>query len=168
MSIKFQTPKRVPILLKKMKIFFITIAALACVACRWPFQPSGENKIDIAYTITGGFAGILEEAHIDENGLSELQTNRNGRKQYQLSDAELNDLHGAFETADFFRLKEEYRPARPVADGFFYTITYTKNTHSKTIHTETEAVMPARLQYLIETLHDTNHLIQTKGTKVPR
>ncbi|MFH1940640.1 MAG: protealysin inhibitor emfourin [bacterium] len=152
---------------KKIKIFFITLAALACIGSRCPFEPGGKNSIDIAYTITGGFAGILEETHIDENGYGELQTRQNIKKRYQLSNEELNHIYMAFETADFFRLKREYKPLQPIADGFFYSITYTKNTHSKTIHTETEAVMPARLQYLIETLHDTNLLIETKGTKVP-
>lgn len=154
-----------PIRFKKMKIFLITLIALACVSCRWPFQPCSENNIDIAYTITGGFAGILEETHIDENGFCELQTPQNVIKQYQLSDEEMNDVYIAFENTNFFLLKREYKPSRTIADGFFYSITYTKNTVSKTIHTETEAIMPIKLQYLINRLHDTNHLIETKGTK---
>jgi len=116
----------------------------------------------IRYTISGGIAGIHEETTIDEYGLAKLSyrcSHRTFVVHYQLAKAQWDSLKTAFGKADFFNLKDEYIPSERIADGFFYSITYTTGKKTKTIIAASGADFPKGLENLIGLLHQTNWLI---------
>lgn len=117
----------------------------------------------IEYTIAGGIAGIQEETIIDDNGLSELCHGGGFILHYQLTESQLYKLKSMFSEADFFNLRNEYVPSRPIMDGFYYSITYTTDSKTKTITAATGAKFPNELEKLIEMLHELNSIIRSNA-----
>ena len=117
----------------------------------------------IAYTITGGFAGIMEEANIDVLGNSELKYDMDNVAHYRLSPQCLDSLKCLFRDADFFNLKDEYMPDEPIMDGFFYSITYNTMDRIKSVTTQTGADHSIGLEHLLEGLHEINGIIRSNA-----
>jgi hypothetical protein len=115
----------------------------------------------IEYTITGGFAGIHEEAHINEYGYCRFSYGSGNEVDYQMHESLLDSVKWLFQQADFFNLKNVYTPSRTVMDGFYYTITSSTPERSKTVRTETEAPHPSSLNRLLEMLHELNWRIRS-------
>ncbi len=116
----------------------------------------------IEYSISGGLAGIWEKTSIDENGLVKLNHHAYDREfiiHYQMTGIELESFKRNFDKADYFKLKNEYKPSHPIKDGFFYTITYMTESKTKTINVEGGANYPQKLKILLETFHETNMII---------
>ncbi len=114
----------------------------------------------IEYTITGGFAGIHEETHIDEYGFCRFTYGSGNEADYQMRESLLDSVRWLFQRADFFNLKNVYTPSQTVMDGFYYTITSSTTERSKTVKTETEALHPPSLNRLLDMLHELNRRIR--------
>jgi hypothetical protein len=115
----------------------------------------------IEYTITGGFAGIHEETHIDENGFCRLIYTPGNEVDYQMSESLQDSVRWLFQQADFFNLKNVYTPSQTVMDGFYYTITSSTPKQTKTVRTETQAPHPPSLTRLLDMLHELNWRIRS-------
>jgi hypothetical protein len=116
----------------------------------------------IEYTITGGFAGIHEETHIDEDGYCQLIYGSEHELHYQMSESLLDSVRWLFQQADFFNLRDVYTPSQTVMDGFYYTITLSTPERTKTVRTETEAPHPQSLTRLLDMLHELNWRIRSQ------
>ena len=115
----------------------------------------------IEYTITGGFAGIHEETHIDVDGFCRFIYGPGNEADYQMSESLLDSVRWLFQRANFFNLKNVYTPSQTVMDGFYYTITSSMPERSKTVRAETEAPHPQSLNRLLELLHELNWRIRS-------
>lgn len=140
-------------------------ASLICAGCGILSNPVNYSAPAIMeYSISGGVVGVNEKTIINENGFGELAHYAYGQKfviQYQLSESQLDSLKRTFDDADFFYLKNEYKPSQTVADGFSYTITYATGDRTKTVLAEDGANYPKKLRNLLGKLHETNLLIKS-------
>jgi|GEM_PF-2779710 len=116
----------------------------------------------IEYTITGGFAGIHEETHIDDDGLCRLIDGTGNEADYQMHESLRDSVRWLFQQADFFNLRDVYTPSQTVMDGFYYTITLSTPERTKTMRTETEAPHPQSLNRLLDMLHELNWRIRSQ------
>ena len=82
---------------------------------------------------------------------------------YRMTVSEFKSFREAFEATDFFSLANEYPASQPVMDGFFYEITCSVDSTSKTIKTQSNASVPDGIGNFLKVMHDTNSLIKSKG-----
>ncbi len=88
--------------------------------------PSGRDVL-IDYHRTGGIAGFDDRLLIRADGSATLRR-RDGTCTFILPEATLADLRERLRAANFSALPSDAMPARPVYDGFTYTITYEGHT----------------------------------------
>ncbi|MDR7428336.1 MAG: hypothetical protein QN152_03120 [Armatimonadota bacterium] len=104
------------------------LASLLCLelACVW----SAELLVELR--VTGGIAGVAERLLVFEDGLArvELGAGRTVRAAScaYLGDGQLRKIRRTLEAAGFEHLQREYVPARPVYDGYAYSVTYRGST----------------------------------------
>ena len=107
----------------------------------------------IEYAISGGVLGIHVEITVNETGFAELiQGTRGGQRfviQSQLSESQWGALKTTFDAANFFGLRNEYKPSYSVADGFSYAISYTAEGRTKTVTVKDGADYPKKLEDLL-------------------
>jgi hypothetical protein len=105
---------------------------LAAIALATPAAPAGQlgcipgrpAALLVAYTRTGGFAGIREELRIFRGGQATLVHARGGRSTFRLTCARVRAVRDRLQQARFATLQPAYAPADPVADGFVDTVSY--------------------------------------------
>lgn len=157
---------------KGFPIFITALVGIAVIGCNILNSGSKHAPIPVSatyeYWVTGGFAGISEHTVIDSTGLAQLIYRDNDGFHtitYRMTASEFDSFRIAFESADFFSLADNYPASQPVMDGFFYTITCTIDSVSKTVKTETNASVPDGLGNFLKVMHDTNSLIKSKGRR---
>jgi hypothetical protein len=104
---------------------------LAALALATPAAPAGElgcipgrpAALLVAYTRTGGFAGIREELKVFRGGQATL-VRRAGQSTFRLTCARVQTLRDRLVQARFRTLAPVYAPADPIADGFIETVSY--------------------------------------------
>ena len=127
----------------------ITIFVLFSVACDFasPFgadEPADTSleevepgTIFLNVDITGGFAGVQQNLHVDESGNAFFKDSlRPGANwKVQLAPAQLEDIKKVMTENNFFGLNDSYIDTR-AADAFIYAISYRENDQNKTVHTD--------------------------------
>ena len=110
-------------------ILFLTLGFVAAVliacATATPSAPSAPSAIE--YTRTGGIAGFNDRLTIDVKGHAVL-SRRNQKVEFNVSDANLEQLYAAFQTARFGSIPENSMPKPVVPDGLIYALTYQGHT----------------------------------------
>ncbi len=142
--------------------YFVAAIFLVSTACDFSNPWDYSHPAHIAYTISGGFGGIHVQTTIDENGQAELSHRYYPQKfvvHYELTPVQLDSLKDAFDQADFIALRRKYEPKHPIADGFFYAISYTSDGATKTVEVEDGADYPKKLNVLLSELHRVNGMI---------
>lgn len=117
-------------------------------------QPS-PRVASVAYTETGGLAGMSNTLTISADGRATYSSKVAGRqtqKSGALSAQEMAALVDAFYKNSFFSLKDDYRPTRPVADGITTVVDYRDALRSKTVTTATGGADPDGLQAVLREL----------------
>lgn len=109
-------------------------------------------KVMIAYSRSGGFAGMQDQVTIDESGTVSIRR-RDQMRESPLDPEKFRAIKAAFEAAGFSKLEESYT-ARG-ADLFTYVITYQDRTV-----TAMDSAVPPSLEPLIGLL---NEIIATSG-----
>lgn len=105
---------------------------LAAIALATPAAPSGQlgcipgrpAALLVAYTRTGGLAGIREELRVFRGGQATLVHARGGRSTFRLTCARVQTLRDRLVQARFATLAPAYAPDDPIADGFVETVSY--------------------------------------------
>lgn len=103
----------------------------------------------VDYRRTGGIAGLSDHLFIDNSGRCTLER-KNARFGFSLPAADLQELRGLFQQADFFNLKDSYLPEKMGADLFTYVITYRTSGGEHTVTTMDMAVPPALMPVIIQ------------------
>lgn len=107
----------------------------------------------LAVNITGGFAGVHQELHIQSSGHSLLKSDFTfPEKNILLTPIDVQKISSFFEQNDFFSLSSTYNDPK-VMDAFIYVITYSSGERTTTVTTNGFEI-PTNLENIIEKIHD--------------
>jgi len=154
-------------------VFYPTILLfiLFFVACDFPSPFSaGDQQEDtrqevlepgtifLNVDITGGFAGVQQNLHVDESGNAFFKDSLRPGASWEilLTPAQLEDIKKLMTDNDFFGLDNSYINTQ-TADAFIYAIAYHENDQSKTVHTDGISVP----ENLARILHGILELVST-------
>ena len=101
----------------------LTLASPAAPTGQLGCLPGRPAALLVAYSRTGGFAGIREELRIYRGGQATV-VRRGGQLSFRLTCARVRAVRDALVGARFSTLAPVYAPANPVADGFVDTVSY--------------------------------------------
>lgn len=92
------------------------------LACAWSAEPVVELRV------TGGIAGVEQRLVVFQDGLARVELGA-GRSVHEsvcarLEERKLEEIRRTLEAAGFEYLQREYVPARPVYDGYAYSVAY--------------------------------------------
>jgi hypothetical protein len=107
----------------------VVLAAIALATPASPAEqlgclPGRPAALLVAYTRTGGFAGIREQLRIFRGGQATFIHARGGQTTFRLTCARVRTVRDALRNARFGTLAPVYAPDDPVADGFVDTVSY--------------------------------------------
>jgi hypothetical protein len=109
-------------------VFGLAVVSAGCAQKSSPTPPpTPAPKVLIEYHRSGGFAGVIEDLIIYDDGRAVL-TQRTGRSEFTLDEDSVKQITEKLEQATFSALKKEYLPERPGADFFEYEISYKGHT----------------------------------------
>jgi hypothetical protein len=131
---------------------------LAAVALATPAAPTGQlgcipgrpAALLVAYTRTGGFAGIRDRLRVYRGGQADLVRGAGSLHELRLSCRRVQALRDALVNARFRSLSPVYAPEPPVADGFIESVSY----GGRTVRVLTGADPPQRLRRVLALLRD--------------
>jgi len=115
-----------------MIIIWVAIAAIAVFAYSFLWNPP-QNITGIAWSRSGGFAGIDETLTIGSDGSASLSSNFLGDAEFTLTDAEWEELVALIEDSGFLELEATYGAKAGVADFFSYSLTVDMDSTSKEV-----------------------------------
>jgi len=100
------------------------LALMVWLAAAWP--PSTAALAELR--VTGGIAGAEQRLVVFEDGLARVELSARGAAYEtlcaRLEEGKLGEIRRALEAAGFEYLQREYVPARPVYDGYAYSVAY--------------------------------------------
>ena len=147
-----------------MFIIWVAIAAVAVFAYSFLWNPP-QNITGVAWSRSGGFAGIDETLTIGSDGSVALSSNLLGDTEFTLTDAEWDELVALIEDSGFMELEATYGAKAGVADFFSYSLTVEMDSTSKQVQWVDEwaskGVLPEGLAEVGEGILD---IIQGTGT----
>ncbi len=115
-----------------MIIIWVAIAAIAVFAYSFLWNPP-QNITGIAWSRSGGFAGIDETLTIGSDGSASLSSNFLGDSEFTLTEAEWEELISLIEDSGFLELEATYGAKAGVADFFSYSLTVDMDSTSKEV-----------------------------------
>jgi hypothetical protein len=115
-----------------MIVIWVAIAAIAVFAYSFLLNPP-QNITGIAWSRSGGFAGIDEILTIGSDGSALLSSNFLGDAEFTLTDTEWEELVALIEDSDFMELEATYGAKAGVADFFSYSLTVDMDSTSKQV-----------------------------------
>jgi len=115
-----------------MIIIWVAIAAIAVFAYSFLWNPP-QNITGIAWSRSGGFAGIDETLTIGSDGSASLSSNFLGDSEFTLTEAEWEELVALIEDSGFMELEATYGAKAGVADFFSYSLTVDMDSTSKEV-----------------------------------
>ena len=147
-----------------MFIIWVAIAAVAVFAYSFLWNPP-QNITGVAWSRSGGFAGIDETLTIGSDGSIALSSNLLGDTEFTLTEAEWDELVALIEDSGFMELEATYGAKAGVADFFSYSLTVEMDSTSKQVQWVDEwaskGVLPEGLAEVGEGILD---IIQGTGT----
>jgi hypothetical protein len=118
-------------------------AELGCI-------PGRPGALLVAYTRTGGFAGIRERLRVYRGGQAELVRGAGSPRELRLSCRRVQALRDALVASRFRSLSPLYAPDQPFADGFIESVSY----GGRTVRVLTGADPPRRLNRVLALLRE--------------
>lgn len=115
-----------------MIIIWVAIAVIAVFAYSFLWNPP-QNITGIAWSRSGGFAGIDETMTIGSDGSTAISSNFLGDSEFTLTDAEWKELVALIEDSGFMELGATYGAKAGVADFFSYSLTVEMDSTSKQV-----------------------------------
>ena len=112
--------------------------------------PGRPGALLVAYSRTGGFAGIRERVRVYRGGRAEIVRGSGELREFRLSCRRVRAVRDALVAARFASLGTIYAPDTPVADGFLETVTY----GGRSVRVLTGAEPPRRLARVLALLRD--------------
>ena len=131
---------------------------LAAIALATPAAPSGQlgcipgrpAALLVAYTRSGGFAGINDRLRVYRGGQAELARRAGSPQVFRLPCRRVQALRDALVASRFGSLSTVYTPEPPVADGLIESVSY----GGRTVRVLTGADPPRRLNRVLGLLRD--------------
>ena len=112
--------------------------------------PGRPGTLLVAYTRTGGFAGIRDRLRVYRGGQAELVRGAGELTELRLTCRRVRAIRDALVNARFATLEPVYAPGNPVADGFVEQVSY----GGRTVRVLTGGRPPPRLVRVLELLRD--------------
>lgn len=110
----------------------------------------------IRYRKEGGFAGVMEELQIEDDGTAHYQRSISGTPQHNIKERlesdTLRELAKLVERADTPSLRGGPKEKRPVFDAFTYQVTYGRKHREKTVEVQSIEEAPVELRPLLSHL----------------
>lgn len=110
----------------------------------------------IRYRKEGGFAGVLEELQVEEDGAAHFQRSISGTPQFdikgQLESNTVRELARLAEEADIRSVDRETNEQRPPFDAFTYQVIYGRANSERTLEVQRINEAPKEVQQLITKL----------------